>query len=270
MTFPEPIAKVLSSLSQPRDDPPNVIHVTEISYCRTKNLLSKWLTPKYPQIRRRVSLPILYGNVWHRIASGVMAGEKAIDFSKPVGYPERKIRWFSAGENEGIFITGQADWLEQDDSTIGELKTTQSMGWIKRQGLGEQYEFQGIMYCWLYQVRKVHWYVTDFRTEVIEFEEEYSYEDIARVSDWARVRARELYYARIHKKLIQQDVDFTEKENGWQCVPKYCAFTKYCWPEFPFHQKSKLGRRFSKDDVQALLDPDDMAVELYDMGIHID
>lgn len=271
MPFPQPIETNLAFLTRSRVSTPWEIHVTEIGYCHTKNLLKGWLrknTTLSEKLKEEVPLYIKSAQVWHRLTAGWMAGETCIDFMKGTDYPPRKIKLAGQYEGDDVFITGQADWLEDDNVKIGELKNTKGLSYIRKQGVSFQYELQGILYCKLYNINKMHWYFTDWYSDVIEIEEEYDQETIDEIWEWSCGRAINLYKARKEKILISTDVDFKDKEQGWQCAP-YCPFTTYCHPSFPFHQKSHKGRKLKEQWRRSLVDPDVISTILYEKGIVI-
>lgn len=270
MSFPHKIERNLEFLTRSRDDPPNIIHATNIGYCFTKNLLWGWLreTELKDRLKRDTPLYIKSAQVWHRLLTGWMAGETCIDFMKEIDYPPRKTLLAGQYNGDDVFITGQGDWLEEDEIKIGELKTTKGLSYVKRDGVSFHYELQGLIYCKLYNMNKMHWYFTDWYSEIVEIEEEYDQKTIDRIWDWSCGRALKLYQARKEKTLILHEVDFKDKELGWQCAP-YCPFTKYCHPDFPFQQKTHKGRKLQDKWRASLLMPDDMAVKLYAKGINI-
>lgn len=272
MPWPEPIQRNFDYLTSFRESEDWEIHVTEIGYCHTKNLLKTWLredSEMKERLKREVPLYIVNGQVWHRILTGWMNGEQSIDFMTHPEKPETQFIKVGNYNGQDISIIGTADWLEENgDPVIGELKTTRGLATVKKKGVSFQYELQGILYCKLYNINKMHWYFTDFYSEKIEIEEEYDDGTINEIWDWACNRATGLYRARVERRLIVKDVDFRDKDQGWQCAP-YCPFTKYCHPDFPYHQKSHKGRQLNQQWRSSLIDPDVLSSILYDRGITI-
>jgi hypothetical protein len=190
----------------------NRLYVTELIGCLRK----AWFKRKFPKPLALKSRWYFYrGNVWDNLWTPL--------FEKNQVSVTHRLR------SVPVVISGRIDFIDADGA-IADLKTTDNLYWINKEGAKEDNKKQVMFYAWCMAKDKARLYYVSLK-DAIKVEVEFTEDDLKELVEEMELNATILYNALIDDCPPERDARHID--SYWECKPSkegemYCDYAEEC------------------------------------------